>query len=172
MTELAAIALQSLRARITGAFPAQVVTAVRELTDEQIWWRPNESSNSIGNLVLHLTGSIQHFLNYRIGGIEYARDRAAEFGQRELMPRAELLVLFEHMVARADETLSHLTPERLTDPSPEQKMNDIIFQDLLGIATHISAHAAQIVWIAKMLKEGAFDEVWIKAHRDTGVWKK
>ena len=27
---------------------------LNHLTDEDIWWRPNESSNSIGNLILHL----------------------------------------------------------------------------------------------------------------------
>ena len=46
------IALAALRSRVTGVFPAQVRAALASLTEEQVWWRPNEKSNSIGNLVL------------------------------------------------------------------------------------------------------------------------
>jgi len=75
-------ALNALRARITRVFPAQIRTAVNALTEEQIWWRPNESSNSIGNLVLHLTGSLNYYLNRNLGRIDFTRDRAAEFAAR------------------------------------------------------------------------------------------
>jgi uncharacterized damage-inducible protein DinB len=172
MSDISAIALDSLRTRITGAFPQQILAALRELNDEQIWWRPNESSNSIGNLVLHLTGSLDHFLNRNLGGFEFSRDREAEFAERQQVSRDELTGRFEAMIARANATFEKLTPEDLSKPSPEPKMNAIVFQDLLGIATHIAAHANQIVYIAKMLKEGSVGELWIQAHRDAGVWKK
>ena len=44
------IALAAFRSRMTGVFPAQVRAALASLTDEQLWWRPNEKSNSIGPL--------------------------------------------------------------------------------------------------------------------------
>ncbi|MGN6184910.1 MAG: DUF1572 family protein [Thermoanaerobaculia bacterium] len=172
MSQLHRIALDALRTRITGAFPQQIVAALRELTDEQIWWRPNESSNSIGNLVLHLTGSLDHFLNRNLGGYDYLRNREAEFAERTNIPREELTHLFEEMCARAHATFDNLTEDDLEKPSPEPKMNEIIFQDLLGVATHIAGHASQIVYIAKMLKEGSVNEIWIQSHRDAGVWKR
>jgi len=64
-------ALTSLRARITRVFPAQVREAVSKLTDDQLWWRPNEESNSVGNLVLHLSGSLNLYLNHNLGGLPY-----------------------------------------------------------------------------------------------------
>ena len=165
-------ALEALRSRITGVFPAQIRASVAALTDEQIWWRPNETSNSIGNIVLHLTGSLNHFLNRNIGGIDYTRDRAAEFAERRTIPRAELLAAFDDMVAKAEQTFAALTTARLGDASPEPKMHTIVLEDVMNIAMHVANHTGQIVWIAKMLADGAIDEVWIRTHREQGAWKK
>src|SRR5687768_4318028 len=98
------IALHAFRARITGVFPAQIRAAVEKLTDEQVWWRPNEASNSIGNLLLHLAGSLNHFLNRNLGGLDYTRDRAAEFSERRAIPKDDLVALFDEMVANAVRT--------------------------------------------------------------------
>ncbi len=171
MTDPMTLALRALRTRVTGVFPAQIRTALAALTDDQIWWRPNESSNSVGNIVLHLAGSLNHFLNRNIGGIDFARDRAAEFGERRTLPRAELLATFDDMVAKAEQTFATLTPERLGAPSPESKMHTIVLEDLMNVAMHLANHTGQIVWIAKMLGAGGIDEVWIRTHRDEGAWK-
>ncbi len=172
MAETSAVALAALRSRITRVFPAQIRAAVDPLTEEQLWWRPNEESNSVGNIVLHLIGSLNHFLNRNIGGIEYARDRPAEFAERPAIPKKELMAMFSDMVARTERTFDGLTPERLGDPSPEPKMHSIVLEDLINAANHLANHAGQIVWIAKMLHGGAIDDVWIQTHRQLGAWKK
>lgn len=166
------ITLEALRSRITKVFPAQIRAAVDTLTDEQLWWRPNEESNSAGNIVLHLTGSLNHFLNRNIGGMDYTRDREAEFAERRAIPKPELMAMFDEMIARAERTFDALTPERLADPSPEPKMHSIVLEDLLGVLAHIANHAGQVVWIAKMLHGEAIDDVWIRTHRELGAWKK
>lgn len=91
MADLASRTLIFLRSRITGVFPAQIREALSVLDQSQIWWRPNESSNSIGNLVLHLNGSLDLYLNHNMGGIAFERKRAAEFAERRELPKAELL---------------------------------------------------------------------------------
>src|SRR5436305_532612 len=101
--------LASLHARITKVFPAQIRECLAKLDDEQIWWRPNESSNSIGNLVIHLSGSLNHYLNRGIGGIEYNRDREAEFAERKHIPKGELLMIFDDMVSKAEQTFEKIT---------------------------------------------------------------
>ncbi|HEV7763787.1 MAG TPA: DUF1572 family protein [Thermoanaerobaculia bacterium] len=166
------VALVAFRTRITGVFPAQIRASVESLTDEQLWWRPNEKSNSIGNLILHLTGSLNHFLNRNLGGLAFDRDRDAEFAERRTLPKARVLALFDEMVANAVRTFDAITPDRLDAPSPEPAMHAYVLEDLLNIAIHVSTHTGQIVWIAKMLNEGALDEVWIKSHRAEGAWKK
>ncbi|HKO57825.1 MAG TPA: DUF1572 family protein [Thermoanaerobaculia bacterium] len=169
--QLADVVINSIRARITRVFPAQIRAALERLTDEQIWWRPNESSNSVGNLVIHLSGSLNHYLNRNIGGIPYDRDRAAEFAERRTIPRAELLAIFDDMVAKAEKTLDGVDAARLEEPSAEPTLQQFVIEDLLNITAHVATHAGQILWVAKMLVEGgAGKEVWIKTHRDLGGW--
>jgi len=45
VTDLHQIALESLRKRITQFLPGQIRKSIDELTDEQLWWRPNDESN-------------------------------------------------------------------------------------------------------------------------------
>jgi uncharacterized damage-inducible protein DinB len=164
-------ALASLRARITAVFPAQVREAVSKLSDEQLWWRPNESSNSVGNLVLHLSGSLNHYLNRNLGGIEFDRNREQEFAERRSIPRAELRAVFDGMVANAGKTFDGLTVERLGDASPEPRQSEIVVQDLINIAVHFSTHTGQILWITKMLSGASMDDLWMRAHREGGGWR-
>jgi uncharacterized damage-inducible protein DinB len=164
-------ALTALKARVTKVMPAEVRDCVELLDDQQIWWRPNEQSNSVGNIILHVSGSLNYYLNRNIGGIDYDRDRAAEFAERRAIPKAELLAIFDDMVAKAEQTFDALTLERLGDPSPEPKMHASVMEDLINVAVHLSNHAGQIVWITKMLRGDAVDEVWIRAHKEN-VWRR
>ncbi|HYH08262.1 MAG TPA: DinB family protein [Thermoanaerobaculia bacterium] len=165
------ILLNALRARITRVFPAQIRAAVQPLTDEQLWWRPNEESNSVGNVLLHLTGSLNYYLARNLGEIPYERDRAAEFAERRAIPKNDVLAMFEDMVSRAERTFDSLTPERLAGPSPEPTMHTLAVEDLVNVAAHLAFHAGQIVWIAKMFDGSAVHETWIKTHRHEGAWK-
>lgn len=165
------VLLEALRTRITRVFPEQIRRSVEPLTDEQFWWRPNEATNSAGNLVLHLTGSLNHFLNCNLGGLDFVRDRPAEFAERRMLPKSEVMAAFDAMVAHAETTFDRLTPDRLLAPSPEPKMHTYVFEDLLNIAVHLSNHAGQIVWIAKMFGGGTIDELWMRTHKHGGAWR-
>ncbi|PYQ57681.1 MAG: hypothetical protein DMF58_17730 [Acidobacteria bacterium] len=172
MTELAKPTLEAIRVRVTQVLPAQVRTALEKLGEEQIWWRPNEKSNSVGNLVLHLSGSLNLYLNRNIGGFDYKRDRDAEFAERGPIPKEKLLKIFDDMVAEAEQTLSKLSADRLAGPSSDPERNTFLIEDLVSILTHISTHTGQILWITKMLNEGALDEVWMRTHKRLGGWRQ
>lgn len=172
MPDLASPTLAALRARITGVLPGQIRAAVEKLTEEQIWWRPNEKSNSIANLILHVSGSLNHYLNRNIGGIAYDRNRDAEFAARGPMSKQEVMAIFDDMVTQADQTLARLGPDRLRDPSTDPERLSYLVEDLISIAIHLSTHTGQIVWIAKMLNAGALDEVWMRTHKRLGGWKR
>lgn len=171
MTDLASPTLEALRVRICRVFPGQIRAAVEKLNDQEIWWRPNEQSNSIGNLILHLSGSLNLYLNHNIGGVPYERDRAAEFAERRPLPKAKLMAIFDDMVAKAEQTMAHVQPAKLTGPSTDPERQTYLIEDLIGIATHLSTHTGQILWIAKSLHEGELNEVWMRTHKNLGGWK-
>jgi hypothetical protein len=169
--DIGSFALEALRTRITRVLPAQIRTCVEELSEEQLWWRPNEQSNSVGTLVLHVCGAMLHFLCRGVGGLEYARDREAEFAPGGSMPKPQLLAMFDDMVEKATETFAGLAPSRLDEPSTEPAYYSTVFEDLFGVAVHLATHTGQIVYVTKMLKEGSVDDLWIHTHRQLGAWK-
>lgn len=163
--DLSNVALEALRGRITRILPAQIRACLEELTEEQLWWRPNEQTNSVGNLVLHVSGSMRHYLSRGVGGLEYERDRPAEFAERGPLTKERLLLTFDESISQATQTLEAFDTSRFLDLSDEPNYVPTIFDVIFNIAIHLATHAGQIVYVTKMLKEGSLDELWIKAHR-------
>jgi uncharacterized damage-inducible protein DinB len=163
--DLNSVALEAFRQRIVTNLPGQIRHCVEELSDEQIWWRGNDESNSIGNLVLHVSGSIRHYLCRGIGGFAYDRDRPAEFAERGPMPRQRLLSIFDETIDIARQTLESFDASRLTEASGEPGYQPTLFDQILGVVLHLTIHTGQIVYATKMLKEGSVNELWIKAMK-------
>src|SRR5438132_12232621 len=113
--ELGLVALEALRGRITKILPTQIRSCVERLNEEQLWWRPNEQTNSVGNLVLHLSGSMRHYLSRAVGGFEYQRDRPAEFADRGSMSKEQLLAIFDETIGQAAQTLQSFDTSRFLD---------------------------------------------------------
>jgi hypothetical protein len=162
MSELGRALVDDVRKRVVSGYPAQVRAALESLTDEQIWGRPNPRSNSVGNLVLHVCGSTRHFLGRGVGGSGYVRNRRQEFAEKGPMPRGELLAVFEETVAEADRTLGAVDPDRLLETSHRAGDPQTVLALLLRTAHHWGVHTGQIVYAAKAMKEGVFDELWMK----------
>jgi len=169
--DISGLALAALSTRIGKVFPAQIRSCLEQLSEEQIWWRPNNESNSVGNLVLHIRGAVLHFLAHRIGGFEFSRDRPSEFSEQGPLPKEQLLASFDEMVEKASQTLASLDASRLAEPSTEPEYYSIILEDLIGIAVHFANHTGQIIYVTKMLKEGSIQNLWGQTHRDQGAWK-
>jgi uncharacterized damage-inducible protein DinB len=162
MTDLARALLADVSKRVVSGYPAQVRAALESLTDEQVWGRHNASSNSVGNLVLHVCGSTRHFLGRGVGGSDYRRDRKQEFAERGPLPRAQLLAVLEETVADAERTLAAVDPHRLLEVSERAGDPQTLLALILRTAHHWGVHTGQIVYAAKAMKEGAFDELWMK----------
>ncbi len=49
------------------------------IPEDQLWTKPFAFGNSIGHLVLHLTGNLNHYVGALVAGTGYVRDREHEF---------------------------------------------------------------------------------------------
>lgn len=163
--DLSQITLEALHKRITRLVPVQIRECIEQLDEEQLWWRPNSQANSVGNLVLHICGSTRHYLSRSLGGIDYTRNRPAEFAERGPVPKAHLLAVFDQTINEAAQVLDRFDTARFSQPTEEPDYYASVFEQLLGIALHLATHAGQIVYVTKMPKEGALDELWIRAHK-------
>ena len=129
----------------------KIERCLEKLTDEQIWWRANEESNSIGNLVLHLCGNARQWIISGVGGEPDARVRDAEFEQREVIGRDELLALLRSTLAEIDTTLRTLDPALLLERRKIQGHDVDILEAIFHVTEHFSMHTGQIIMVTKLM---------------------
>jgi uncharacterized damage-inducible protein DinB len=140
------------RATLRDDYLPQVIKVVAELSDEDIWWRPNEASNSIGNLLLHLNGNIGQWIVSSIGGVEFFRNRDAEFSERGPIPKTELISKLTKTVADADSVLASIGEEKLLVRHQIQKFDVTAMHAIYHVIEHFGYHLGQILYVYKLRK--------------------
>jgi uncharacterized damage-inducible protein DinB len=154
--DLGKIAIKGFHDRLCVDYAKQIRACVAELNDEQIWWRPNPTSNSIGNLIFHLCGNLRHFIIKGVGGRPYDRDRNSEFSEQGPIPKDELLAKFKSVIDDVAAVFSELKPERLTEHNDQTEMHMTNYLLIMYMTMHFGLHTGQVIYITKMLKEGIF----------------
>ena len=152
---------------------AQVKRCAALLTDAQLWYRPNESSNSVGNLLLHLRGNITQWILGGIGGRPFARDRAAEFARREPIARQELVGPLSEAVEEAGRIIQALDAAALVREYGIQQYRVTGLAAVLHVLEHFAFHTGQIVTTTKWLLDVDLSLYDVEGHRrdrrDTGA---
>jgi uncharacterized damage-inducible protein DinB len=129
----------------------RVTGCIGLLSPEQIWWRPNEASNSVGNLVLHLAGNVRQWIISGLGSVPDARERDLEFNERGPLPRRVLVSRLSGTVREASGVLKRLAAEDLARVHIIQKFRVTGLEAVFHVAEHFSHHAGQIILLTKML---------------------
>ena len=150
-SDLTALFLDSSRKLLFGQHWPRMKTCVESLTMEQIWWRPNEASNSIGNLLLHLNGNVRQWLVTSFYHGEDKRNRPAEFAAREGGTAKELLDLLGATLDEATKVLERLTPAELLSDYEVQGYHTNGVYVVYHVIEHFGMHYGQIVYITKYL---------------------
>jgi uncharacterized damage-inducible protein DinB len=132
-------------------FLPRIRVAVERLDDQQMWWRPNDASNSIGNLILHLCGNVMQWIVGGVGGQAVTRDRQREFDERSLIPRTELLARLAAVVDSACAVLDGLDPAVLHERRTIQGMEVTVMYAIYHVVEHFSMHTGQILMLTKMI---------------------
>src|SRR5689334_24069315 len=138
-------------AYILNDYLPKIERCLEKLTDEQICWRANEESNSIGNLILHLCGNARQWIICGVGAPPDNRNRDAEFAQREMIPRDELLTLLRSTLDEVQSTLLDLNPSLLLDRRKIQGNDVELLEAIFHVTEHFSMHAGQIFLLTKLL---------------------
>jgi uncharacterized damage-inducible protein DinB len=124
--------------------------AVAELPEEDLWWRPNEASNSAGNLLLHLAGNARQWIVSGVGRQPDVRQREAEFAASSGPSREQLLVQLEEALGEVDDVLARLQPSDLAERRTIQGMDVTVLEAVYHVVEHFSMHAGQILYIVKL----------------------
>ena len=156
--------LHLIRSRMVDDYPMQVGQCLDVITEDDLWWRPDEKSNALGNIMLHLIGSNRLYVGYGVGARSIERDRASEFTARGNPGRAAIVDAWSETVTMMRDVLHSLSPSQLTETTDRTGKMTTIASILLHASHHTAAHMGQVVWITKMRHPGALDEVWIRTR--------
>lgn len=126
---------------------------VQAYPDDAMPWKTVPGiTNSGGTLVLHICGNLRHFVGSALGGIDYARDRDAEFSRRDV-PRAELLAELEATIDAVDSAIGTPDDARLSARYPLPIGGRLLTtsQFLVHLTAHLGYHLGQIDYHRRML---------------------
>jgi uncharacterized damage-inducible protein DinB len=150
MTDIAEHFIAQSREFLSSDYLPKIERCLEVLSDEDVWWRANEGSNSIGNLLLHLEGSTRAWITGVAGGSHHPRDRQKEFDERERIPRAELMSRLRQTLAEADGVLARLDVEALLERRQARGEEVTILFAVYHAVEHFSMHTGQIIMLSKM----------------------
>ena len=142
------------RGFLSSDYLPKIERCLEVLTDKDVWWRANEGSNSIGNLLLHLEGSTRAWIIGVAGGFPNPRDRQQEFDEREQIPRAELMSRLRQTLTEADGVLARLHVEVLLERRQARGEEVTVLLAVYHAVEHFSMHTGQIIMLAKMRSGG------------------
>jgi len=131
--------------------------AFERLSEAQVWQRPNNASNSMGNQVLHLCGNIGQYAIASLGQHEDTRERDVEFATDGGLSKAALLEKLRNTVKEANAIFGQLDEAELLRKRNVQAYHYTGLEVLIHVVEHFSYHTGQIVFWAKQLSNKGFD---------------
>lgn len=131
----------------------RVVNCLKLLSEEEVWWRPHPTSNSAGNLVLHLCGNVRQWIISGLGGEPDRRQRDLEFAEQGPVRRAVLIARLRKTVGEAVAVLARLSPYDLARRHSIQGYNVSGLYAVFHVSEHFALHSGQIIYLTK-LKQG------------------
>lgn len=129
---------------------------VDPLTEEQFWRNPFSYGNSVGHLVLHVTGNLNYYVGARIAETGYVRNRDLEFTESRRPRKAEVLGQFDETIRMVVETIERQSEQDWSRPysgerEPQAKDR---FTAVLRCAVHFYHHVGQINYLSRELRKG------------------
>ena len=125
-----------------------------QVSEEHLFWKYNEESNSIATLVKHLSGNMQSrwtsFLTE--DGEKSWRKRDSEF-ENDIQSKAETMEIWTKGWQVLFEALNQIKEENWNDTIFIRGEKNTVLDAVLRQLAHYPYHIGQIIYIAKMVKD-------------------
>lgn len=141
--------LAEARRRLLGESIPRLRSCLERLSDDDIWYRPNEHSNSVGNLVLHLAGNVRQWLGSGLAHLPDNRERDREFSEKGPLPRTELFRKLDETTNLIEQVLDHTSTEALLQTQSVQGFQENGISILVHVIEHFSYHVGQVTYFTK-----------------------
>ena len=131
-----------------------------QLNDEQIWWRPTESQNSIGNLVLHICGNVSQWILSGVGSLPDTRDRPSEFSERGPLEHSLLTLKLQESLKAVQQVLQTVNETRLVESQVIQGFQTTGLGAITHSVTHFTGHMQEVICLTRMQLGADYQFKW------------
>ena len=138
-------------AAFLAEFMDKIETSLALLSDEQVWWRANPATNSVGNLLLHLQGNLSQWVLASLDGARYERQRPREFAASRTAGKRELVDGLRSVVESSQTVIRGLDEKTLAARREIQGSDVDGVYVVWHVVEHMSYHTGQIVHMTKEL---------------------
>jgi uncharacterized damage-inducible protein DinB len=128
---------------------SRVEKALRSLPREKVYVKPFAFGNSVGHLVLHLTGNLNHYIGAKIAGSGYVRDRPREFTEPNPPSPEVALERFHEAVRMVAHTLRSQSDADFQRPIHEEQPIQTRLGLFLVCVAHINNHIGQMAYLVQ-----------------------
>ncbi|MBK6824651.1 MAG: DUF1572 family protein [Saprospiraceae bacterium] len=147
--------------RINSESKKRILQCLNELEAEQLTWKPNPSTNSTANLILHLCGNMRQYIIAGLGKQIDVRERSKEFSNNGPFTHEHLQTLLEQTTQQATEIVAQLKDENLYEIFHIQCFDLSGYEVISHVIEHFSYHTGQIALLCKIIK-----------NKDLGFYKE
>lgn len=130
------------------------------VSESDIWKKPNESSNSIGNQIAHICGNMTQYIIASLGEQDDYRNRDEEFSMTGGFTKTQLIHKLEDTVKKARLVLNECNKKQLIKKRIVQGYNLSGIGIVMHAVEHYSYHTGQIAFWTKLMTNkdlGFFD---------------
>lgn len=138
----------------------KITHCLDQLNEAQIWWRPEKSMNSIGNLMLHMAGNLNQWGVVPFTMAPDRRDREAEFECEIRLTTSELSNKIQSVVNEAKNQWRHLADGQLNRQIQIQGFDVTYMEAVIHTASHFVGHTHQIIQLTRLQLGAAYRFHW------------
>ena len=147
--DIARTFLERSRRYLVREYPTKIQRCLDVLPAAVLWRRDDATENSVGNLLLHLSGNVRQWIVSGVGGAPDARQRSTEFDTREGGGAADLMAALLGTLHEADEVLASLHERALGEARRIQGRDVNVLDAVYHVVEHFSMHTGQIILLTK-----------------------
>lgn len=145
--------ITDVRRRLIIESTPRIIQCIEALSDEEIWYKHNDNTNAVGNLVLHLCGNVRQYLLSGIGRQKDVRERSKEFSEEGPIEKKYLIQWLQSLMEEVDELLGSIKVTDLIQDRKVQGFDENVVSILVHVTEHFSYHTGQITYYTKFIKD-------------------
>jgi uncharacterized damage-inducible protein DinB len=161
--DIARAFLDRSRHFLVREYPTKIQRCLDVLPPDALWRRDDASANSVGNLLLHLSGNVRQWIVSGVGGASDIRRRSTEFDARDGAEAPELMEGLRGTLQEADVVLSSLESRSLSEARRIQGRDVNVLDAVYHVVEHFSMHTGQIILLTKRYAPGR-----VRFYEDAG----